>query len=238
VTRGKILVVDDEPKILRLIGRNLQAEGYNVVFAGTGETGLELAAVEQPDLILLDLRLPDIDGLEVCRRLRQFTEAPIVMLTARARELEKLQGFRAGADDYITKPFSVRELLARIAAVIRRARGSGTGEPVIRLGRLRLDLARRQVSVNGCTVELTPTEYALLSELMVNRGKVMTHEQLLRGVWGAEYVDSVDYLRVYVSHLRRKIGDSTPGNLIRTVPGVGYMAPDEDRGEKKEGKQQ
>lgn len=230
----RVLVVEDEPKILRLIGRNLQAEGYTPILAGNGEAGLKLAAEEQPDLVLLDLWLPDVDGLEVCRRLREFSQAPVIMLTARAREVDKLQGFRAGADDYITKPFSVREMLARIDAVLRRAKGTDPGEPVIRVGRLTLDLDRRQAQVNGNPVELTPTEYNLLSELMANCGKVMTHEQLLRAVWGPEYIDSVDYLRVYVSHLRRKLGDGSGDNLITTVPGVGYVIQEDPETEPEE----
>lgn len=230
----KVLVVDDEPKILRLVGRNLQAEGYLPILAANGDEALRLAAREQPDLVLLDLRLPDIDGLEVCRQLRQFSQAPVIMLTARAREIDKLQGFKAGADDYITKPFSVREMLARIEAVLRRVKDGDAGDPVIRIGRLTLDLDRRQALVNGDPVELTPTEYNLLSELMVNRGKVLTHEQLLRAVWGPEYVDSVDYLRVYVSHLRRKLGEGNRDELITTVPGVGYVIQDDadDPGDK------
>lgn len=229
MTAHKILVVEDDPKTLKLLLRNLGTGGYVTSAATTGEQALTLAAAEQPDLVILDVMLPDMDGFEVCRRLREFSNTPVLMLTARAREVDKLTGFRAGADDYITKPFSVRELLARVGAVLRRIKDAAYAPPVVRVGRLTLDLPGRQASVNGDPLALTPTEFRLLGHLAANQGKVVTHEELLRKVWGPEYVDSIDYLRVYVWHLRRKLdGAADGGKLIRTVPGVGYMIPEED----------
>jgi two-component system, OmpR family, KDP operon response regulator KdpE len=229
MTTHKILVVEDEPKTLRLLVRNLDAGGYAITAATTGAQALDLAAVAQPDLVILDVALPDMDGFEVCRRLREFTSAPILMLTARAREVDKLTGFRAGADDYITKPFSVNELMARIGAALRRIPDAAYGPAVIRVGRLTLDLPGRQTFLNGDPLALTPTEFKLLSHLVVNRGKVVAHEDLLRKVWGPEYVDNVDYLRVYIWHLRRKLeGGTDDGKLIKTVPGVGYTIPEDE----------
>lgn len=228
MTAHKILVVEDEPKTMRLLVRNLDAGGYATVAAGTGALALKLAAAEQPDLIILDVMLPDMEGFEVCRRLREFSDAPVLMLTARAREVDKLSGFRAGADDYVTKPFSVKELLARVSAALRRIKDAAYSPPVVRVGRLTLDLPARLAYLNGEPLALTPTEFKLLGQLAANRGKVVTHENLLQKVWGPEYVDNVDYLRVYIWHLRRKLNESANDEkIIITVPGVGYTIPEE-----------
>ena len=225
----KVLVVDDEPKVVKLLTINLRANDFEVAIAGTGEQAVSLAAEEGPDLIVLDLMLPDLDGFEVCRRIREFSDVPIIMLTARAREADKLAGFRMGIDDYITKPFSVKELLARVQAVLRRAKGESHGPAIVELGRVRVDLGTRRAYVDGKLVPLTPTEFKLLSHLIGSRGKVLLHSNLLATVWGPEYVESIDYLRVYVSHLRRKLGDNPDDPLvIRTVPGVGYYISEEN----------
>jgi two-component system, OmpR family, KDP operon response regulator KdpE len=213
--------------VIRLLTANLATKGYEIVTASTGSQGLQLAAQEAPDLVLLDVMLPDMDGYEVCRRLREFSDVPVLMLTAKAREADKLSGFGSGADDYITKPFSVRELLARVAVALRRSSGAVAREPVVTAGRITVDLGARRTFLAGEPVDLTATEYGLLAHLAANKGKVLLHEQILRHVWGPEYSDSVDYLRVYVSHLRRKLGDRQ-GRVLRTVTGVGYMLDDPD----------
>ncbi len=224
---GKILVVDDEPKLVQLVRRVLTATHYEVVTAAKGETAIELAALEQPDLILLDIVLGGaLDGYAVARRVREFSDVPIIMLTSRARELDLLQGYEAGADDYLTKPFSARELLARLRAVLKRTRRTPTLAPPTEVvcGALRLDLARRQVHLAGQAVRLTRTEYNLLRELALHPNQVLLHEQLLAAVWGAEYRDDLDYLRAYVRFLRRKLeADPAQPRLIVTVTGVGYM---------------
>jgi two-component system, OmpR family, KDP operon response regulator KdpE len=224
---AKILVVDDEPKLVQLVRRVLTATHYAVVTAGTGETAVELAALEQPDLILLDIVLAGgIDGYTVARRVREFSDVPIIMLTSKAREADLLRGYEAGADDYLTKPFSARELLARLRAVLKRTRRepARTAQAEITCGELRLDLARRQVFVAKREVRLTRTEYNLLRELAAHANHVMLHERLLTAVWGAEYRDDLDYLRAYVRFLRRKLEpDPSAPSLIVTVPGVGYM---------------
>lgn len=219
--RYKILVVDDEPKLVRLLATNLKTQGYEIVAASTGRQALQLAAQELPDVVILDLMLPDMSGFDVCSELRTITDAPVLMLTARTKDLDKLRGFQVGADDYITKPFNVNELLARVAVAVRRSTGISTAPPSYEAGPLRLDPVAHRVSVSGEPVHLTPTEFALLSYLLTNQGRVLLHEQVLAHVWGAEYADSVDYLRVYIAHLRRKLG-AQAGGMIRTVTGVGY----------------
>lgn len=223
----RILVVDDEPKLVRLVREVLTASGFAVVSTGSGQSAIEMAAVERPDLILLDIVLSDdVDGYEVARRVREFTEVPIIMLTARARESDLLHGFEAGADDYLTKPFSSKELLARVRAVLKRARSTETPttQPEIVCGPLRIDLARRRVTVEGRAVHLTRTEYELLHKLAVHCNQVVLHERLLSEVWGPEYRDDVDYLRAYIRHLRRKLEpDPADPRFIVTSPGVGYM---------------
>jgi len=230
ISKPKILIVDDEPKVVRLLSTNLATEGYRILSAGTGKQAVEMAAEELPDLVLLDVMLPDMDGYEVCRRLREFSDVPILMLTAKAKELDKLAGFRSGADDYVTKPFSVKELLARVSVALRRATGSASRSALIKAGHVTADLAARRVYVDGVPVNLTATEYNLLSLLIANKGKVLVHEQILGQVWGPEYIDSVDYLRVYMSHLRRKLNDRH-GRLLQTISGVGYMLDDEAEGD-------
>jgi len=226
-TKDTILVVDDEPRLLRLVREVLQAVGYRVVAAGDGQTALEMVALEQPDLVLLDILLPhDVDGYQVCRRIREFSDVPVIMLTARAKESDKLKGFDAGADDYLTKPFHSKELLARVRAVLRRTKHPEEvrAEAGFRCSGLSIDFAQRRVFVDEGEVALTPTEYNLLRELATNANRVMLHEQLLSAVWGPEYRDEVDYLRAYIRYLRRKIepNPSEPRYIV-TRPGVGYM---------------
>jgi two-component system KDP operon response regulator KdpE len=232
--KARILVVDDEPKLIHLVREVLGAAQYEVLVAGSGKRAVEVAALEQPDLILLDLILPGgTDGYEVARRLREFSEVPIIMLTARVTELDKLRGFESGADDYITKPFSSKELLARVRAVLKRAKGeaAASGEAEIVCAGMRIDLARRRVVVRGREIHLTPTEYNLLHELVRHPNQVLLHEQLLSAVWGPEYRDDVDYLRAYIRYLRQKI-EADPANpkIIQRCPGIGYMLVCEGEG--------
>lgn len=222
-----ILVVEDEPRLLRLVREVLKAVGYRVVAAGDGMTALEMAALERPDLILLDILLPrEMDGYEVCRRVREFSGVPVIMLTAKARESDKLKGFEVGADDYLIKPFSSKELIARVQAVLRRSKHPEEvkAEAEFACGEVRVNFAQRRVFVGGQEVALTPTEYALLRELALNENCVMMHQQLLSAVWGPEYVNDIDYLRAYIRYLRRKIEpDPAKPRYILTTPGVGYM---------------
>jgi two-component system KDP operon response regulator KdpE len=205
----------------------LTATGYEVLTAVTGERAVEMTAIEQPDLVLLDIVLTGaIDGYIVAQRIREFSNVPIIMLTAKVREYDKLHGFDVGADDYITKPFSSKELLARIRAVLKRSHGE-IAKPAaaeIVCGDIRIDLARHQVSMAGREVHLTPTEYSLLHELATHCNQVLLHEQLLTAVWGSEYRNDIDYLRAYIRYLRQKI-ETDPANpkLIVRCPGVGYM---------------
>lgn len=227
MNKPRILVVDDEPKLVRLVREVLTATGFEVLSTGSGENAVEMAALEQPDLILLDIVLSGpADGYSVARHLREFSDVPIIMLTAKARESDLLQGFDAGADDYVVKPFSSQELLARVRAVLKRARRepAASTEAEIVCGELRLDLARRRVMIGGGEVHLTPTEYNLLLEFATHRNQVLLHEQLLTAVWGTEYRDDIDYLRAYIRYLRHKL-EPDPANPRRivTVPGVGYM---------------
>ena len=225
MTEARILVVDDEPKLVRLVREVLTATGYSVMSTGSGENAVEMAALEKPDLIVLDVVLSGtMDGYGVARRVREFSDVPIIMLTAKARESDLLHGFDSGADDYLTKPFSSKELLARVRALLKRARRESPGESEVICGDLRIDLARRQVTLSGQLVQLTPTEYNLLHQLAQHRNQVMLHEQLLSAVWGQEYRNDVDYLRAYVRYLRQKL-EADPANpkLIVTSPGVGYM---------------
>ncbi|RLC67839.1 MAG: DNA-binding response regulator [Chloroflexi bacterium] len=231
----KILVVDDEPRVVRLVTEVMGAIGYQVVAATRGETALEMLALEQPDLVLLDILLPgDMDGYEICRRMREFSDVAVVMLTAKAQEKDVLRGFDVGADDYLTKPFSAKELVARVKAVLRRTqRPEERVSTAFACGELKIDFARRSVEVNGEEVSLTRTEYALLRELALNANKVMTHHDLLTRVWGPEYRDDVDYLRAYVHYLRRKLEpDPSAPQYILTSAGVGYMlaCPGQDGG--------
>jgi two-component system KDP operon response regulator KdpE len=221
-----ILVVDDEPRVTRLVSEVLKAMGYQVIAASSGKSAVEMVAVEQPDLVLLDILLPQgPDGYEVCRRIREFSDVPVIMLTARALETDMLHGFDVGADDYLTKPFSAKELVARVKAVLRRAkRPEEMVTAALRCGELEIDFARRTVKVRGQNVSLTRTEYALLRQLALNANRVMLHRDLLTEVWGQEYRDDIDYLRAYIRYLRRKLeADPSNPHYILTSQGVGYM---------------
>jgi two-component system, OmpR family, KDP operon response regulator KdpE len=217
----RVLVVDDEIAIQRFLRVALNGEGFVVLEASTGQDALLSLTLERPDLVLLDLGLPDMDGVEVTRRLREWSQVPVIILSVREQESDKIAALDAGADDYLTKPFGVGELLARIRTVMRRQM-SGTSEPVFTLGNLKVDLANRLVTVDGQDVQLTPTEYALLRLLVVQAGKVLTNRQLLRQVWGEGYED-LHILRVNISNLRRKIEpDPSRPTYLHTEPGVGY----------------
>lgn len=225
--KPRILLIDDEPRVVNLVREVLGATGFEVLAAFSGESGVEVAALEQPDLVLLDIILPGaMDGYHVARRLREFTDVPIIMLTAKVREPDMLHGFDVGADDYITKPFSSKELLARIQAVLKRAGGGGVQVAAAEIvcGDVRIDLARRRVTVDEREINLTPTEYNLLHELAIHANQVLLHEHLLSKVWGAEYRNDLDYLRSYIHYLRKKL-EADPANpkIILSRPGVGYM---------------
>jgi DNA-binding response OmpR family regulator len=222
----RILVVDDDPLIVRLVRMNLTRSGFNVLTASDGEEALELVASATPDLVILDIMLPTMDGYEVCQRIREFSLVPVVLLTAKGDQVDKLRGFEMGADDYLTKPFAPPELLARVLAVLRRSQQAApAGTPaVVRLGALSIDLVHRRVSVNDEPVRLTRTEFRLLQQLAVNAGKVLTHAELLTMVWGPEYRDDRDYLWAYIRHLRRKLeADPEHPVHIRSEPGFGYV---------------
>ena len=225
--KPRALVVDDEPKLVRLVREVLSSIGFEVMSTASGESAVEMAAVEQPDLIVLDIVLRDnTDGYAVARRVREFSDVPILMLTAKSREADLLRGFEVGADDYLTKPFSSRELVARARSLLKRSRqADGTADTSqIDVGDLHIDLVRRRVTVGGRDVRLTPTEYKLLYELAIHPGQVMLHEQLLSAIWGEQYRDDLEYLRAYVRYLRQKLeADPAHPLLIVTVPGVGYM---------------
>ncbi|NJO05803.1 MAG: response regulator [Chloroflexaceae bacterium] len=218
-----VLVIDDEQPIRRLLQTSLEARGYRVQTAATGEAGLVALADQRPDLILLDLGLPDIDGVEVLRRLREWSQVPVIILSARSDEQQKIDALDEGADDYLTKPFSTGELLARLRVAERHAARGKTDETVIRTGVLTIDLVRRTVSRSGQSIHLTPTEYALLRELTQNLGRVLTHSALLRAVWGPGSQQDTQLLRGFMAQVRQKI-EPTPNRpaYIVTEPGVGY----------------
>jgi two-component system, OmpR family, KDP operon response regulator KdpE len=218
----RILVCDDEPQILRALKVILREAGFETIPAETGEEALDKAAVRPPDAAIVDLVLPDIDGIEVCRRLREWSEMPILVLSAVGEEEEKVRALEAGADDYVTKPFGSRELVARLQAALRRA-GGGPDEPAIRVDGLEVDLSARTVRVDGSEVHLTPIEFDLLRTLARNRGRLMTHRSLLVEVWGPQYASDTQILRTHIANLRRKIEPPGDGpRYIRTDPGVGY----------------
>jgi two-component system KDP operon response regulator KdpE len=219
----RVLVVDDEPQIRRALRTSLEAHGYEVATAGTGEEGVLAAAEAAPDLVLLDLGLPDLDGTEVIERVRSFSDVPVIVLSVRDRQADKVAALDAGADDYVTKPFGVEELLARLRAALRRKQGEEPGAAVLDFGDLQIDLSKRLVTRDGERVHLTKTEYALLEAMVTNPGKLLTHQWLLRKVWGVGYAQESHYLRVYVRALRKKLGDAAAApELILTEPGVGY----------------
>lgn len=218
----RVLVVDDEPAIRRFLHASLSAHGYSVFEAVNGQEGLAAVTAHRPDLVILDLGLPGMDGIEVTRRLREWTPVPIIVVTVQEQESAKIAALDAGADDYVTKPFGMGELLARMRASLRRA-ASPTAEPVFSTGQLTVDLGLRQVIVGGREVQLTPTEYDLLRVLIMHAGKVLTHRQLLRQVWGAGYEGEAHLLRVNMSNLRHKLEpDAARPSFILTEPGVGY----------------
>jgi len=223
---AKILVVDDEPHMVKLVEANLRAAGYEVVSAVDGRTALAAVERELPDLIILDIMLPGIDGYEVCRRIREYSAVPILMLTARSSEIDLVRGFDVGADDYLEKPFSVNELLVRVRAVLKRSKfvQEIIQHPPLVVGDLTIDFAKRRVTVRGTEIKLSPTEYRLLTKLALNANRVILHQDLLRDVWGPEYRTETEYLRVYIHYLRQKMEDD-PANpkLIITHPGAGYM---------------
>ena len=223
----RILVIDDEEAIRRFLRVALSSQGYKVVEANSGQVGLSSAVSEKPEVIILDLGLPDIDGVEVTRLLRKWTKIPIVILSVRGSENDKIAALDAGADDYVTKPFGVGELLARLRVALRRAKNN-PDQPVYEYMGLKVDLVRRKVMVSDKEISLTPTEYELLHTLTVNAGKVMTHRQLLREVWGTEYGNEFHMVHVNISNLRRKIEtDPTRPQFIVTEPGVGYRLKSE-----------
>jgi two-component system KDP operon response regulator KdpE len=219
--RPRVLVVDDEQQILRALRVILREAGFETLPASTGEEALDLAALQHPDAGIIDLLLPDMDGVELCRRLREWTDIPLIVLSAVGDEDAKVRALAVGADDYITKPFGPRELVARLQANLRRT-APGPEEAQLRVDGLEVDLARRTVHVDGNEVHLTPTEFDLLRQLVRNRGRLMTHRDLLLSVWGPGYGDDTQVLRAHIANLRRKIEPPEGRRYIRTDPGVGY----------------
>jgi two-component system, OmpR family, KDP operon response regulator KdpE len=222
---SRILVVDDEPQILRALQTSLRGAGYEVDTATTGGEALTAAAVRPPDAVILDLVLPDMSGTGVCRELRTWSTMPVIVLSVVGDEDEKVAALDAGADDYVTKPFGLDELLARLRAALRRSETAG--EPVLEIGELRIDLEAHAVTFDGRSVQLTPHEYSLLTLLARNEGKLLTHQAILRDVWGKAYAEESHYLHVYVSQLRRKLEpDPARPRYILTEPGAGYRLVD------------
>ena len=223
--RPVVLVIEDEPQIRKFLRASLDAQGFSVELAESGGQGLVMAANRRPEAIVLDLGLPDLDGVEVIRRLREWSRVPIIVLSARAQEDDKIHALDAGADDYVVKPFAVGELLARLRVALRHAAtADGTGAPAsIEAGELKIDLGARRISVSGKEVHLTPTEYRLLAELARHAGKVLTQRYLLKEVWGPGYVERPHYLRIYMANLRRKLeADRAQPRRLLTETGVGY----------------
>ncbi|HTH60972.1 MAG TPA: two-component system response regulator KdpE [Paraburkholderia sp.] len=219
-----VVLIEDEQQIRRFVRVSLEGEGMTVFEAASGKAGLVEAATRKPDLVIVDLGLPDTDGLDVIRELRGWTDLPVIVLSARTQEAEKVAALDAGADDYLTKPFGVSELLARIRAHLRRRnRGGASDAPQVSFGDVRVDLAQRNVTRGGEPVHLTPIEYRLLAALVRDAGRVLTHRQLLREVWGPSHVESSHYLRIYMAHLRQKLErDPAQPEYIVTETGVGY----------------
>jgi two-component system, OmpR family, KDP operon response regulator KdpE len=219
-----VLVIDDEPQILRAVRTILTAKQFRVTTAARGEEGLTLAATQAPDLIILDLALPDMDGIEVCRRLREWTQVPIIVLSVRDTEKDKVAALDRGADDYLTKPFGIEELLARIRVALRHsAQSKSGGQTVVRSGPLEIDLTEYRVTRSGVEARLTATEFKLLAYMAANAGRVLTHRSILAEVWGPEYVEHVEYLRVYMRQLRKKLeADPDHPQVLTTEPGIGY----------------
>jgi DNA-binding response OmpR family regulator len=224
--RLTLLIVDDDPQLIRLVKANLESSDYRVLTAPDGPAALSILDIEAPDLVVLDIMLPGMDGYGLCQRIREISSVPIIMLTAKVEDVDKVKGLKLGADDYVTKPFNVQELLARIEAVLRRADSPSDSRTrrTLTYGDLRVDFVRRRVSVGDKEVPLTLTEYKLLSELVANAGRIMMHRELLTRVWGPEYQDESEYLRAYVRHLRAKIEeDPHEPKYILSKPGIGYL---------------
>ncbi len=223
--KTSILLVDDDTQLVRLVRANLESVGYKVFAATDARSALEVLNIEMLDLIILDIMLPGLDGFELCQRIREFTFTPIIMLTAKVEDTDKVRGFKLGADDYLTKPFNVEELLARIEAVLRRTTtpGKDSTPPAFTCDHITVNFVQRRVTVKGKEVPLTLTEYKLLSQLVSNAGRVMLHKELLTKVWGPEYQNESEYLRAYIRHLRQKI-EEDPGRpkYILSKPGIGY----------------
>ncbi|HEX6797806.1 MAG TPA: response regulator transcription factor [Ktedonobacterales bacterium] len=223
---ARVLVIDDEPEIRRAVRMGLEGAAFEVAWAPTGREGMELVARWHPDVVILDLSLPDMDGIAVCRELREWSAVPIIVLSVRSGDADKITALELGADDYLTKPFSIGELLARIRVALRHAAARGAppaGDAVFRSGELLVDFAARTVVVAGREVHLTPTEYEVLKYLAMHAGKVVTHRTLLRAVWGPQYEDEAHYLRVFIGQLRRKIEpDPSRPRYVVTEPGIGY----------------
>jgi len=223
---ARVVIVDDEPSLVKFVSQNLRARGYDVADASNGLEGVELVRTYKPDLIILDIGMPGMDGFEVCSYVRYFSDAAIIMLTASGNEGDKIRALDLGADDYLTKPFGIGELVARVRALMRRSERqatAGSRQEVVRVGDIVVDFQHRRVTRNGEPVKLTPTEYSLIEEMVTRPDVVVTHRQLLTNVWGAEYRDETEYLRVYMGRLRRKL-EPDPANprLLRTEAGVGY----------------
>ncbi len=225
--KPRVLIVDDEPQILRFLRTTLSANGFDVVEAATGSEALRHAAADAPDVIVLDLGLPDMDGKEVLKKLREWSQTPVVVLSARAREAEKIEALDAGADDYVNKPFGIGELMARLRAALRHRLKREGSPPVFKLGMFSVDLVKRTVKRGATQIHLTPKEYDLLRVFIQNAGKVVTQRQLLEAVWGPAHVEDATYLRVYVGQLRRKIEAEGENPIIENEPGVGYRLRDE-----------
>ncbi len=225
-----ILLIEDDPQIRRFLRASLVTQGYDLLEAGTGREGLALAASRVPDVVLLDLGLPDMDGLEVIKQLRTWSSVPVIILSARGQERDKVANLDAGADDYLTKPFGVAELLARIRVALRKSQPVDEGRPEASysLGKIKIDFERRLVFRESEEIHLTPIEYKLLAALLKHRGKVVTHRQLLKEVWGPSYVEQNPYLRIFILNLRRKLEeDPARPQYLLTEPGVGYRLRDD-----------
>jgi two-component system, OmpR family, KDP operon response regulator KdpE len=224
MSNPRVIAVDDEPQILRFLKPALTAAGYDVVTAATGSEALRTISTQAPDIVLLDLGLPDMDGKDVIRKLRAWSSTPIIVLSARDRETEKIEALDLGADDYVNKPFSIGELMARMRAALRHAPDAIAASPRLQAGPIVIDLSAHTVSVFGHSVRLTPKEFELLAVLVRHAGRVMTHRQLLTAVWGPAHTDDLQYLRVFIGQLREKLGPLPEGcpELIRNEPGIGY----------------
>jgi len=225
--KTRVLVVDDEAAILRFLKPALEANGYEMTSAGTVAEALKRVAAESPDIVLLDLGLPDGDGKDVIRRAREWSDLPIVVLSAREREIEKIEALDLGADDYVNKPFNVGELMARMRTALRHRMQRNAEVPVVRVGGIEIDAVRHRVTRNGADIKLTPKEFELLSFLARHAGRVVTHRQILTAVWGPAHTEDTQYLRVYVGQLRQKIEEHPDDpKLVLTEPGIGYRIAD------------